>query len=176
MRYFASFVIASLMLQVVALAAEPASDGAPKPALTKASYSIAGLHCPPCTRTVESSLKRVKGVKAVKVDWNTKTAKVEFDESVLPAQKLAQAIASTPHMMGGNMHYTGWLSLKAPELKDEASAAKVKDAIAKQKGVKRVVAYPKQHALNVEFAADGQVTTQQLIDAVKEVGLVATTN
>ena len=30
---------------------------------TQATYSITGLHCPPCTRTVESSLKKVKGVQ-----------------------------------------------------------------------------------------------------------------
>ena len=28
------------------------------------------------------------------MDWNTKTAKVEFDENALPAQKIAQTIAS----------------------------------------------------------------------------------
>ena len=49
-------------------------------ALVKATYSVTGLHCPPCTRTVESSLMKVKGVKSFKVDWQTKSAKVEFDE------------------------------------------------------------------------------------------------
>jgi len=171
MRCVISLVAVSLAAQTLVLAAEP-----PIAATTKANYSIAGLHCPPCTRTVESSLQKVKGVKTATVDWNTKTAKVEFDESVLPAAKLAQSIAATPHMMGGGMHYTGWLSLKVSELKDDVSAAKVKTAIESQKGVKRVVAYPVQHAVNVEFTADGKVTTQQLIDAVKEVGLVATTN
>jgi copper chaperone CopZ len=168
MRCFILIVAVSLMTQAIAVAAEP-------PIATNATYSITGLHCPPCTRTVETSLKKVKGVKSAKVDWDTKTAKVEFDESVLPAAKLAQTIAGTPHMMGGNLHYSGWLSLKVPDLKDEASAAKVKSAIESQKGVKRVVAYPVQHAVNIEFAADGKVTTQQLIDAVKEAGLVATT-
>jgi copper chaperone CopZ len=169
MRCFILIVAVTLGTHAYALAAEP-------PSATKATYSITGLHCPPCTRTVESSLKRVKGVKTAKVDWNTKTAKVEFDESVLPAAQVAQWIATTPHMMGGNMHYTGWLSMKVPELKDEASAAKVKSALESQKGVKRVVVYPVQHAVNIEFAADGKVTTQQLIDAVKEAGVVATTN
>src|SRR4051812_33733303 len=59
---------------------------------TKATFLVTGLHCPPCTTTVQSSLARVKGVKSVTVDWNTKNAKVQFDESVLPAQALAAAI------------------------------------------------------------------------------------
>src|SRR5262245_54921686 len=76
---------------------------------TKATLSITGLHCPPCTSTVQGSLSRVKGIKSVVVDWNKKNAKVEFDESVLPAQALAAAIETTPHMMGSGMRYAGWL-------------------------------------------------------------------
>ncbi len=59
---------------------------------TKATYSITGLHCPPCTRTVESSLKRVKGVRSAKLDWNSKTAKVEFDESALAHRRLLRQL------------------------------------------------------------------------------------
>jgi copper chaperone CopZ len=110
------------------------------------------------------------------VDWNSKTAKVEFDENALSAQKLAQTIAGTPHMMGGGMHYSGWLTLKVPELKDEATAKQVKDVLEKQKGVKRVASYPKQHAVNVEFDGDGSATTRELLDAVASIGLSATTN
>src|SRR5262245_3500641 len=78
---------------------------------TKATFLVTGLHCPPCTSTVQGSLSRVKGVQSVSVDWNTKNAKVVFDESVLPAQALAAAIEGTPHMMGGGMRYGGWLAL-----------------------------------------------------------------
>ena len=76
----------------------------------------------------------MKGVKSVAVDWNTKNAKIEFDESVLPAQALAAAIEGTPHMMGGGMHYGGWLALKVPAIKDEASGQKAKDVLHKVEG------------------------------------------
>ena len=177
MKRFVLFAVTVLMTHVT-VAAEPPTAGpdSPKAEPTKAAYAIMGLHCPPCTRTVESSLKKVKGVKAAKVDWDTKTAKIEFDESVLPAQKLAQAIAATPHMMGGGMHYGSWLTLKVPDLKDDATAKQIKTALEKQKGVKRVVTYPAQHAVNVEFNADGAATTRELIDAVAAAGLSATTN
>src|SRR5262245_63153661 len=70
---------------------------------TKATFLVTGLHCPPCTSTVQGSLSRVKGVKSVTVDWNTKHAKVVFDESVLPAQSLTYAIENTQTMMGSDM-------------------------------------------------------------------------
>src|SRR4029450_6316014 len=84
-----------------------AANAQPAVPTTKATFSLTGLHCPPCASTVQNSLVRVKGVKSVVVDWTRQNAKVEFDESVLPAQSLAAAIENTPHMMGGGMRYAG---------------------------------------------------------------------
>lgn len=166
-------LVAALGLANWARAQEPASEpDAPAPPV-KATYLITGLHCPPCTRTVESSLRQVKGIRAVKVDWRTKNARIEFDETVLPAQKLAQLIASTPHMMGGNLHYGGWLALKVPGITDEASGQRAQEALSKVEGVKQVHAYTAQHSIGVMFAAEGELTSGQLIDALKEAGFEA---
>lgn len=140
---------------------------------TSATYVITGLHCPPCATTVENSLKKLKGVQTVSVDYQTKSAKVKFDESQLSAQQLAQAIADTPHMMGAGMHYGGLLALSSPDLKDATSAAKTKDALSEVPGVAQVTPFPKQHTLTVRFDASGKITTQQLIEALKQVGLKA---
>ena len=149
------------------------SDEPAKP--TKATFLISGLHCPPCTNTVQSSLSRVKGVKSVAVDWNSKHATVQFDESVLPAQALASAIEGTPHMMGAGMRYGGWLALNTPSVTDEASGQKVKDALSKIDGVKTVAAYPAQHKVGVLFAGKGAASSQQLIDALAKDGIAAST-
>jgi copper chaperone CopZ len=170
-------VIALVSVGLIAIASSSRSeepdnkkDGSP----TKATYLIMGLHCPPCTRTVESSLKRVKGVQSVKVDWNTKNAQIEFDEKLLPAQALSAQIAATPHMMGSSMHYAGWLSLKVPDVKNEASAEKAKKALAELKGIKQVVAYPKQQSIGVQFTESGKLSSHDLIDALDKAGLKAT--
>jgi copper chaperone CopZ len=140
---------------------------------TKGTFLVTGLHCPPCTSTVQGSLRRVKGVQSVAVDWNTKNAKVVFDESVLPAQALAAAIETTPHMMGGGMRYGGWLALKVPSIKDEASGQKAKETLSKVEGVKTVAVYPAQHSVGVLFAGKGTVSSQQLIDALAKEGIEA---
>ena len=140
---------------------------------TKATFLMTGLHCPPCTATVQGGLARVKGVKSVAVDWNTKKATVEFDEAVLPAQALASAIEGTPHMMGGGMRYAGWFALKVPTLTDEASGAKVKEALTKVAGVKTVAVYPVQHSAAVLFSGQGKTSSQQVLDALKEAGIEA---
>ena len=140
---------------------------------TQATFLITGLHCPPCTRTVEASLKRTKGIKSVTVDWRTHNAKIEFDESLLPAQSLAQLIAGTPHMMGGDMQYGGWLALKAEGVKDEKIAESAKAALAKVPGVAKVVVYPAQESVGILFDAKGKATSAQLVAALQEAGVKA---
>jgi copper chaperone CopZ len=141
----------------------------------KATYSITGLHCPPCTRTVESSLAKVKGVKSAKVDWKTKSAKIEFDENQLTAQQVAHAVAKTAHMMGPSMHYESQLTLSVPGVLDEQTATQAKEALKKVMGVASVTAQPKQHTVSIQFSSDGKTSSKQLIDALDAAGLKAST-
>jgi len=165
--------VATMALAAAAIGQEPSPVKESEAKATKATFLITGLHCPPCTRTVESSLGKAKGVRTIKVDWKTKSARIEFDEKALTAQQLARLIAATPQMMGGNMHYAGWLALKAPEIKDEASAKRAQEVLKKVEGVNRVIAYPAQHSLVVSFTAKGNLTTRALIDKLNEAGFQA---
>ena len=168
-----SSLVTAAVVAAVALSFGPLAEAADPPA-TKATVLVTGLHCPPCAGTVQLGLARVKGVKSVAVDWNSKKATVEFDEAVLPAQALAAAIENTPHMMGGGMRYAGWLALKVPTLTDEASGAKVKETLTKVGGVKNVAVYPAQHSAAVLFGGAGTTSSQQVLDALKEAGIEAT--
>lgn len=152
-----------------ARAEEPPTKAEP----SKATFLITGFHCPPCASTVARSLQGIKGVKSVKVNYGAQNAKVEFDEQVVSAQKLAGLMGSTPHMMGGGMRYGGWLSLKVEGVQDEANAKKAKEALAAVKGVAKVVVYPKQQSVGVAFDGRGSVTTNELLAALKEAGLKA---
>lgn len=159
---------------LLAAAASESNPKAPAAQTVKATFLVTGLHCPPCTSTVEQSLKSVKGVKNVKVDWKTKYAKVEFDEQQIGAQQIAGRITATPHMMGGNMRYGGWLALRVPDIAAEGNADKAKEALMKVTGISNVNVYPQQKSVGVAFEAKGTVTTKQLVEALKEAGLDAT--
>ena len=156
-----------LGIVTASIADEPAKEP------TKATFLITGLHCPPCTRTVEASLKATKGVKSVTVDWRTHNAKIEFDESQLPAQSLSRLISATPHMMGGGMQYGGWLALKAEGVKDQKTAETAKSALMKVPGVVKVVVYPAQESVGVQFDAKGKATSAQLVAALSDAGVKA---
>ena len=152
-----------------------AEDPAKTAGLTKATYAITGLHCPPCSRTVASSLEGLPGVKAVKVDWSSKSAKLTFDEGVISAQKLSQSIAATPHMMGGGMRYGGWLALSVPSLTDDAAAKSIQETLGKVPGVAKVATYPKSHTVSVQFSSQGGATSGQLIESLAASGVKAST-
>lgn len=171
MRFFFALLGLSIAAASSSLAAEPATKSERQ--TTKATYLITGLHCPPCTRTVESSLARIQGVRSAKVDWKTKLARIEFDETVVPAQTLAQRIATTPHMMGGDMKYDGWLALKAPQAKDQATAKQVKQTLGKLSGVKQVIVYPQHSLIGVQFEAKGDLKSDELISALQDARIEA---
>lgn len=158
------------------LALSSASLGADEAApagSAKQTFVVQGLHCPPCSSTVESALKQVKGIQSAKVDWKTKNAWITFDEGVISAQQVAQKIATTPHMMGRNMHYEASLALKVPGVKDEAAAEKAKAALVEVPGIAAVYAYPQQESVAVRFGGTGKATTAELIAALKKAGFDA---
>ena len=172
-RLLPAFVVGLLTSVTPAFGQTPAAPSADEVEPTTAAFLMTGLHCPPCTKTVESSLAGVKGILAITVDWKSKTAVVEFDETVLPAQGVSQLIAATPHMMGRSMHYGGWLALNVPEVNDEATGRDVEKALGAVEGVKSAKAYPAQRVVAVYFAPEGEVTTQQLIESLKTAGYEA---
>ncbi len=118
-------------------------------------------------------MKGIKGVRSVKVDWTSKNARVEFDQKEVTPQQLAAQIAATPHMMGGNMRYAGWLALKTPGVDGAGVGDKAKAALMGVKSVAAVTVYPQQASVGVAFKSEGKVTTDQLIAALKDAGIEA---
>jgi copper chaperone CopZ len=152
-------------------APEKSAGASKKASLASANFLITGLHCPPCSTTVEDSLRKTKGVRSVKVDWKAKNATVAFDEGVISAQKVAARIAATPHMMGGDMKYGGWLALKVAGVDQAETAAKAKKVLEGVKGVAKVAIYPKNESVGVAFGAEGSVTMHDLLAALEAAGL-----
>jgi copper chaperone CopZ len=156
-------------------AQEPKTQPA-KGEVTKAMYMVTGLHCAPCTTTVERSLQKVKGVDGIKVDFAGKFATIEFEENIISAQEVTRALATTPHMMGKSMQYGGILVLHIAGVNDEATGKKATATLRNVEGVAKVTLFPKQQAVGIEFKAKGKVTSKQLTDALKAAGLTGTQN
>ena len=59
-----------------------------------ATYSIDGMMCSKsCVRKVNSSLNGVDGIKSCKVDFESKTTTVVFDDEKIDSDKIAKTIS-----------------------------------------------------------------------------------
>ncbi len=59
-----------------------------------AMISVPTIQCETCVQTVEAAVKKVEGVKSVKVDLKEKIAHVNFDAEKTNQQKIEKAIAA----------------------------------------------------------------------------------
>lgn len=60
--------------------------------MKKITYEIAGMHCVNCAKTIEKSIKKVKGVKSVAVNFAADSAQVELDEAKTKTEDIISAI------------------------------------------------------------------------------------
>lgn len=160
-----------LLLAAFSLSGETLQAEEPK--LVEATFLVTGLHCPPCTTTVEASVAPLPGVQSIVVDWKTKAAKVTFDPAATNVWSIVERIAGTRHMMGGRLKYAAWLGLRIPELKEDQGAADIKRTLQGIEGVAAVSAYPKQHIVAVLFDGKTEVKVEELLRAIKEAGYEA---
>lgn len=58
----------------------------------KAKMKIEGMHCTSCAIDIKETLEQRTGVNQADVDYNGKTAFVEFDENTVQPQTLIKAV------------------------------------------------------------------------------------
>lgn len=51
--------------------------------MIKKTYTIEGMHCGACSTGIELFLSNTEGVVSAKVNYDTKTGEVEYDETKL---------------------------------------------------------------------------------------------
>lgn len=61
--------------------------------MEKVQLNISGMHCASCARLSELALGKVDGVSKADVSYDSKIAKVTFDEEKVSANNLIDAIA-----------------------------------------------------------------------------------
>lgn len=68
------------------------------------TLDVQNMTCAVCPITVKKALERVSGVQQVTVDYASKTATVQFDDTITTADKLTKAIkdAGYPSVVKGD--------------------------------------------------------------------------
>ena len=90
---FGAGLALTITAAAVALAASPNGPAAQVAAahVQVASFAIAHMTCATCPITVRKAMSAVQGVRSVKVDFQSKTARGEFDPKVTNAAAIAAA-------------------------------------------------------------------------------------
>lgn len=60
--------------------------------MTKAKMKIDGMHCQSCAIDIKETLEERAGVQQAEVDYNGKTAFVEFDENTVQPNTLVKVV------------------------------------------------------------------------------------
>lgn len=58
----------------------------------KQEFSVKGMSCNHCVARIEEAVGRISGVKKVKVQLKKEKAVVKFDEAIVQATEICQAI------------------------------------------------------------------------------------
>lgn len=108
MKNFTKSVFAVAISGMLFVSCKP-TDSAPKPEasiaktpiaadakLATASFTIDGMTCAiGCAKTIEKELNDTQGVKTAKVDFDKKSATVEYDTNTQSPEKLVQIVEKT---------------------------------------------------------------------------------
>ena len=87
----ATLALAAAMAGAVSYPALAKPAASTQQALQKQTFSIEHMTCAMCPITVRVAMKKVDGVKSVKVDFEAKTASVTYDPSKASASDIAAA-------------------------------------------------------------------------------------
>jgi copper chaperone CopZ len=65
--------------------------------MKRATFTIEGMHCTGCARTIEMVLAAEPGVKETAVSFESKDARVLYDAALTGEERLAVAIEKAGH-------------------------------------------------------------------------------
>lgn len=57
-----------------------------------ATFTIKGMHCASCARTIEKTFKKMDGVRSAEVNYGTETAKIDFDATKITPHDFSKKI------------------------------------------------------------------------------------
>ena len=92
--------------------------------MRKETYSIHGMHCASCVRTIERALLKTSGVHSVSVNFASEKALIEFDENIVSPSDLAKVVASVGYHLEVGVEGTTAAAEPAHNKKEAASPGK----------------------------------------------------
>lgn len=96
----------------------------------KISLPVVGLHCISCVNTIEQEIKKLPGIKLVKVNYTTETAHIEFKSGEVTTAHIINAIKNAGYKTG-----QATLKLGIQGMYCGSCVTKIENALDNQSGV-----------------------------------------
>ncbi|MBU0963176.1 MAG: heavy metal translocating P-type ATPase [Nanoarchaeota archaeon] len=129
--------------------------------MSKTTISVSGMHCASCVQTIEKSLKKIKGVKNVNVNFASEKAYIEHDENV-KKEEIEKTIKNSGYSIARELII---LKLKVIGMDNPHCVGIVGSALEKLKGVKEKELLMNEKA-TIKF--DPSITTKESIQKIIE--------
>ncbi|WP_041701316.1 heavy metal translocating P-type ATPase [Gottschalkia acidurici] len=133
----------------------------------KTILNVEGMTCAACSSRVEKVLSKLDGVTSASVNLMSKKANIEYDEERLKVEDLIKAIEKAGFKVPMRK-----VNLSIQGMTCAACSNRVEKVISKLDGVKQASVNLTLNKGTVEFI-EGEVTLQQIIEAVKKAGFKA---
>jgi hypothetical protein len=141
-------------------------------AIRRATFAVSGLSGPDDGLELEGCLTACHGIRHVVVRWDIQAVKVEFDETIVSVQAIARHIANSDG--GGRAEgLVARLLLKVPSVRIEEKARLPSHILRQLPGVESVAPQIAFQAVEVRFVNEGDLTTSDLIRALRSEGVIA---
>lgn len=118
--------------------------------IKKLILPISGMHCASCALTIEETLKGLRGVIGVSINYASKRAYIEYDSQILDFENIKQAIAEAGYSVPEELIVSETV-LKIVEPAEDSGVKKISDIISAGQGHQHITGVSEISALKRKF-------------------------
>ncbi|NLI92458.1 MAG: copper-translocating P-type ATPase [Peptococcaceae bacterium] len=136
----------------------------------KETFEITGMSCAACAARIEKKINRLEGIKQGNVNLAMERAVVEYDDTVLNREKIAEAVKSLGYDVKEEpVDKANKVSLAISGMSCAACAAKIEKKLNKLEGVSQAAVNLAAEKAVVQYEAS-KITASQLINTIEGLG------
>lgn len=139
----------------------------------KESFKISGMSCAACAARIEKGLNKLEGVKQASVNFAVERATVEFDDTVLNAEQIGEAVKKLGYdVLKEAAETQNKIDLKITGMSCAACAAKIEKRLGKQEGITKAAVNLATEKASVEYVPS-KIKTTGVIKLIEDLGYKA---
>lgn len=138
----------------------------------KSTIKIAGMSCAACSARIERVLNRTEGIKKANVNLATEKASIEYDDSVISADKIEEAIRGLGYEVVKEKKGEHRVELDIGGMSCATCALKIEKKLGKMEGIKKADVNLATEKASLQYDSS-KTNISEVIDAIESLGYTA---